>query len=352
MLISVVVPTFRRLHLLPHALDSLAAQTHGEFEVLVCDNDADPAVGELVAGYGPRFRWCPRPTNLGSFGNITSGFAEARGDFLSLLCDDDVFEPDCLAALLEPVARDSSLALSFADYRMMDLEGELLPPREAGPSFCRGLAAGLQREPARLVVSRAVGLCPCLLRRGTVDWEQLPAEVGPAVDVYAPLEAVRSGGFWFVDAQLAKVRVHPGRQTTTQLLDQQQRTLTALTLSRDRLPSQHVAALDAGIRTKSLAVYRLTLQAGREADARRLAQRVVREQGGTFAWLLLFDHLPLPVRLHLLKASEHGRRFYRDHLQAAVTTLRRAVDSARGPGTTRAGAAAAPPGTAPAGPDR
>lgn len=308
-LVSLVVTTYRRPGLLRQALDSLAAQTYEDLEVLVCDNDADPAVAELVRQYGPRFAWHPRPENLGLLANALLGFRSTTGSLVAKHDDDDVLHPRCVELLAAPLLADPSLSLAFGDSVRVDDSGRVLDRPAAGHNPRHGLSPGPQRDLAGLVVRRAVELCPTLLRRGAVDWSAVPPSVGTAYDVHVPLEAAARGGFWYVDQPLASIRMHAGQDTRQQLLQQQQGALAAMLLARGTLPPDQRPALEAGIRIKTLSVYRLLIEAGQRSEARELVSRTVSSRMGPVAsGLLVVDHLPARLRTRVLGALERRRR--------------------------------------------
>jgi len=135
-LVSIVVPTYRRADRLPVALDSILAQTCGNIEVVVVnDNDVgsewDVLTETLLAGYCERDFRVRRVHTVGSTGGgAARNFAcrSARGEYLAFLDDDDEFLPDKvetqLAFMLE---RD--LDMSWQDASWYDEHGRLVEHR-------------------------------------------------------------------------------------------------------------------------------------------------------------------------------------------------------------------------------
>ena len=107
MLISVCVCTFRRPALLAALLDGLARQQLDEpvaqLEILVVDNDPAHSAREVLQGWVPpagfslRFAHVPVP-NISVARN--AAVAMARGEWIAMIDDDEVPQPDWLAQLL------------------------------------------------------------------------------------------------------------------------------------------------------------------------------------------------------------------------------------------------------------
>jgi|KBSSwiStaDraftv2_1062776.scaffolds.fasta_scaffold19966_3 glycosyltransferase involved in cell wall biosynthesis len=96
-LFSVVIPTFNRARLVRRAIDSVLAQTLGDFEVLVVDDGSTDDTRRVVGGIGDaRVRLVSLPTNRGAAAARNAGIAAARGELISLLDSDDEYEPGFL----------------------------------------------------------------------------------------------------------------------------------------------------------------------------------------------------------------------------------------------------------------
>src|SRR5579872_4887378 len=97
--ISVVVPTYNRMELLPRTLPALAAQVVDgfDYEVLFVDDGSDDKTGELIqeaAKQNPRLRYI-RGKHYGTpAGPRNNGIREARGKVIMLLDDDIIPEPE------------------------------------------------------------------------------------------------------------------------------------------------------------------------------------------------------------------------------------------------------------------
>ncbi len=68
--VTVVIPTFNRARFLPVAVDSVLAQTYGDFRLLIADNASTDETADIVARYDdPRIDYVRRPENLGITAN-------------------------------------------------------------------------------------------------------------------------------------------------------------------------------------------------------------------------------------------------------------------------------------------
>lgn len=103
--VSVVMPTYNRPALLRRALESLAAQTFRDFEVVVV-NDAGTPVDHVVQDFSSLIEvvLVDHVTNAGRCGALNTALGLARGTFVNFLDDDDIAYPHHLAALVDATA--------------------------------------------------------------------------------------------------------------------------------------------------------------------------------------------------------------------------------------------------------
>lgn len=111
--LTIGIPTFRRLPLLIEAARSAAAQRGvGSFEILITDNDPDSSGWPGLVEAAPDLRDAPvryvvNAENIGMFGNWNRCIELARGEWLTILNDDDLLDPDFAATMLALLARAS-----------------------------------------------------------------------------------------------------------------------------------------------------------------------------------------------------------------------------------------------------
>jgi hypothetical protein len=95
---SVVVPTRDRPDLLDFCLESLAAQTFDDVEVVVSDNPTHaPARAVFERRSGPGWRYVRPEQAVPMHENFERGCAEATGDYVAVVIDKTVLHPSALA---------------------------------------------------------------------------------------------------------------------------------------------------------------------------------------------------------------------------------------------------------------
>ncbi len=92
-MVSVIIPTFNRVHVLESALDSVLAQTYSPIEIIVVDDGSTDRTQELLAGYGDKIKVFTQ-TNQGVSAARNLGIRHSKGAFIALLDSDDAWTPD------------------------------------------------------------------------------------------------------------------------------------------------------------------------------------------------------------------------------------------------------------------
>lgn len=95
--VSVIIPTYNRPEYLRQAVASVLAQTFPDLEVIVVDDGSGGETAAMMAAFSdPRVQYIYQE-NAGRSAARNRGMAAARGEFIALLDDDDLYLPHKLA---------------------------------------------------------------------------------------------------------------------------------------------------------------------------------------------------------------------------------------------------------------
>lgn len=131
-LVSIVLPTYKRARVLPHAIRSVLAQTYGNWELIVVDDNSPDDTAQVVAGFAdPRIRYVRNDPNVKLPRALNRGFSLARGDLLTWTSDDNLFAPQAVEKMVARLAA-GDCDLVYADYWLFgedDADGRPLDPQ-------------------------------------------------------------------------------------------------------------------------------------------------------------------------------------------------------------------------------
>lgn len=209
-LVSVVMATYNGERYLREQLDSILKQGHANFELIaVDDGSTDGTLGILqhYAARDARIRIFPAEQNVGLIANFERGLRLARGEFIVLADQDDVFREDKLAQLLSALQARPDRDLAVSDLSLID---------DAGVTFAPSLWKHQKMRPragkpfARLVYLNFATGCAMMFRRRLLQ-VALPFPPDCLVhDWWLAVVAASSlaGGLVVVDEPLTAYRQH------------------------------------------------------------------------------------------------------------------------------------------------
>ncbi|WP_168195527.1 glycosyltransferase [Bradyrhizobium sp. NAS80.1] len=115
--VSVVVPLYNKAHCILKTLSSVASQEQTDFELIVVDDGSTDGSAELVKAAGVCGLRLIRQNNAGVSAARNRGIAVAQGKWIAFLDADDLWSPDHLDGLLQPLKATAAIA-AFSNLRL------------------------------------------------------------------------------------------------------------------------------------------------------------------------------------------------------------------------------------------
>ncbi|MER5910775.1 CDP-glycerol glycerophosphotransferase family protein [Streptomyces sp. NPDC001982] len=116
---SVIVPCFKVQGFLRECLDSVLAQSFGDFELIAvddCSPDGSGAILDEYADRDPRVKVLHLPENVGLGRARNAGLPHAGGDYLFFLDSDDTLTPGALGAIADRLEESGDPDVLVFDY--------------------------------------------------------------------------------------------------------------------------------------------------------------------------------------------------------------------------------------------
>lgn len=212
-LVSVVIPTYRRAHMVSRAVETVLAQRYPHVEVIVVDDNTDEheqqAVRQALTRFGDSVSVIRNERSKGACGARNTGIMHAHGDLIAFLDDDDLWLSGKLSAQVALLSR-RELAGALCHYIDIDLAfGQAFHCRPSRPSLTLKQALG--------------GECPtstslAMVRRNVLIEAGLFDEMLPSFqDFDMWLRCLAFGDFAYVELPLVEFVQHAGERTSVNM---------------------------------------------------------------------------------------------------------------------------------------
>lgn len=203
-LVSVVVPTFNRAALLAETLASILAQTYPRLELIIVDNlSTDDTEAYLQSLHDHRVRRY-RNANDGVIArNRNLGIKAARGKYVALCDDDDLWQPEKLAEQVAVMESNERIGLCYTNAAVFGDNGVsdtwLIKTKVFHNHF------------TRLLLRNFIPNSSVLIRKNVLDAAggfDESANLAPFEDYELWLRIAHSHPLAYIDKPLLKYRIH------------------------------------------------------------------------------------------------------------------------------------------------
>lgn len=126
--VTVIALCYNHAQWVLQCLESIRAQTYQDFQLIVTDDGSTDASSALIAQWlterRPDALFIRRRTTLGLCRTLNEAISVSRGDFISIIATDDVWEPDKIERQLKCAAGHSDdVAVVYSDATRIDVSG-------------------------------------------------------------------------------------------------------------------------------------------------------------------------------------------------------------------------------------
>lgn len=121
--VSVCIPTYNRAHYIGKTIQSILNQTFSDFELVIVDNASADNTEEVVRNFiekDNRLRYYKNAENIGLFPNFNRAIELARGDYIAIFHDDDLYHRTILEK--EVALLDAHNNIGFVDTGAYEID--------------------------------------------------------------------------------------------------------------------------------------------------------------------------------------------------------------------------------------
>lgn len=125
--VSVVIPAYNNAKVIAETIDSVLAQEGVELELIIADHSSTDGTRKVIEQYedDPRVTLLDTPTGGGAPRNWNRVTAAATGEYVKLVCGDDVLRPGVLARQARLLA-DSGAVFTACRRDIVDADSKVL----------------------------------------------------------------------------------------------------------------------------------------------------------------------------------------------------------------------------------
>lgn len=209
-LVSVITPVYRGERFVSQAVQSVLDQTYPNIELIIVNDGSPDRSREILAPLLglPKVRYVEQK-NAGVAAARNTGLRLARGEFIALVDQDDLWYPQKLALQIDCFRRKPALGLVHGDVSYIDDAGRPLP---RDPYFPANVSGRCLRQ---LFCGNPVMTCSVLFTRAAVERVGGFDDAIRFSDDYDLWLRMAAAGYEFayIDRPIAKYRLHGANES-------------------------------------------------------------------------------------------------------------------------------------------
>lgn len=202
--VSIIMPNYNCEKFIDETINSVLAQTYGNWELLIVDDCSTDNSVEIIKRYcdtDERIKLLVNETNSGAAASRNWALREATGRWIAFLDSDDIWLPQKLEMQLAFMT-DNGYSFSFTKYRQIDEQSNPLGKVVIGP---------------KMISKKQMKYCCCYLGCLTVMYDaeavgvvQIDESIRKRNDDAMWLKVRKFADAYYLDTLLAEYRVRKG----------------------------------------------------------------------------------------------------------------------------------------------
>ena len=156
-LVSVIIPYYRKKEFILKSVNSVLKQSYKNFEIIIIYDDREKEDLDLIkkiVSIDKRIKLIINEKSLGAGLSRNRGIKKAKGDFISFIDSDDLWERKKLELQIK-FMKKNNYSISHTSYNIIDIDNNLLAKRTAKNFF----------NVSELLKSCDIGLSSVIVRR-------------------------------------------------------------------------------------------------------------------------------------------------------------------------------------------
>lgn len=248
-LITVCIPTYNNELTIKRTIVSVINQVYKELEILVIDDCSSDSTVKIVESINDsRVRLVRNSINLGMTSNWNKCIIESKGEFVKLICADDILTPDSVLEESKPLIESKNITMSISNTMLINSKDKKIGCFKRWPSY--GEVSGKKLARLSLIINNFFGApCNVTFRKSTALKVGLFDEnlmYIPDFDLWIKLSL--NGNVHVSQKELNAFRIRESSNTSEVMLNK--------TKSLKYI-NEHISLLNKHIKNKSLKINRL-----------------------------------------------------------------------------------------------
>lgn len=209
--VSIVIPAYNNAAYLRATLESVLAQTYTDYEVVIADHSSVDGTADIIASFAdePRLRvLTPTPHGGGAKANWNRVSQHATGEWIKLVCGDDLLAPDALEVQVAAAQQHPGAVMVASKRAIVDAHGKPVM-QSRGLAGLDGLVSGA--DAVRATVRSGTNIfgepAAVLLKRDALADGWWDDSFPYMIDETAYVRVLRSGDLVAVPQTLASFRI-------------------------------------------------------------------------------------------------------------------------------------------------
>ncbi len=131
--VSVIIPTYNRMHLIARAIDSVLAQTFTDYEIIVIDDGSKDDTQQILQTYQTKIKYIFQD-NQGISEARNRGIQESKGEYIAFLDSDDWWAPEKLTEQVKILNTHKNIGIVYSRMPIINEKGETIGMKPNGAS--------------------------------------------------------------------------------------------------------------------------------------------------------------------------------------------------------------------------